>query len=154
MANTNKNETIEALTAPIFALREKELFASLGTDIKQGLSAAEAAKRLASFGPNAIVQTEQTPAWKLFIRQFKSPLVVLLVVAAGASFAFQEWLDGTAIVVVIVINALIGFYMEFQAGRSMAALKKMVPVSAKVFRAGSLSEITIETLVPGDVVYL
>ncbi len=154
MANANKNEVLNKSDIPNWALPEGELFARLGADTVHGLSAAEAAKRLASFGPNAIVQTEQTPAWKLFLRQFKSPLVVLLVVAAGASFAFQEWLDGTAIVVVIVINALIGFYMEFQAGRSMAALKKMVPVSAKVFRVGNLSEITIETLVSGDVVYL
>jgi Ca2+-transporting ATPase len=80
--------------------------------------------------------------------------VVLLVVAAGASFAFQEWLDGIAILVVVFLNAIIGFYMEFQAQRSMDALKKMVSVFRKVFRAGSLSEINIETLVPGDVIYL
>ncbi len=154
MATATQKEVSTKSSELIWALPEGELFTRLAADTKQGLSAAEAAKRLESFGPNAIVQTEQTPAWKLFLRQFKSPLVVLLAVAAGASFAFQEWLDGIAIVVVIVINALIGFYMEFQAGRSMAALKKMVPVSAKVFRAGRLSEITIETLVPGDVVYL
>lgn len=154
MATATQKEVSTKSSKLIWALPEGVLFTRLAADTKQGLSAAEAAKRLESFGPNAIVQTEQTPAWKLFLRQFKSPLVVLLVVAAGASFAFQEWLDGIAIVVVIVINALIGFYMEFQAGRSMAALKKMVPVSAKVFRAGRLSEITIETLVPGDVVYL
>ena len=154
MAKTHQNGVLNQSDVPIWASREDELFARLGADIKQGLSAAEAAKRLESFGPNAITHAEQTPAWKIFIRQFKSPLVLLLVVAAGASFAFQEWLDGTAIVAVIFINAIIGFYMEFQAGRSMAALKKMVAVSAKVFRGGKLLEINLEKLVPGDVVEL
>ncbi len=154
MANTGKNELLNQSEVPIWASQDGELFARLDADIKQGLSAAEAATRLESFGPNTIAQAEQTPAWKIFLRQFKSPLVVLLVVAAAASFAFQEWLDGIAILVVVLINAIIGFYMEFQAGRSMAALKKMVAISAKVFRGGSLSEINIEMLVPGDVIYL
>jgi len=140
--------------ASYFASQEDELFTRLGADIKQGLSAGEAATRLETFGPNAIAQGKQTPAWKIFLRQFKSPLVLLLVVAAASSLAFQEWLDGIAILMVVLINALIGFYMEFQAGRSMAALKNMVAVTAKAFRVGSLSEIKLETLVPGDVIFL
>ena len=154
MAKINKNKLPNDSGDPIWASQEEALFAQLGTDIKQGLSAAQAASLLQSFGPNAIAYSDQTPAWKIFLRQFKSPLVVLLAVAAIASFAFKEWLDGFAILVVVFINTLIGFYMEFQAGRSMAALKKMVAISAKVFRGGSLSEINIENLVPGDVIYL
>ncbi len=124
MATATQKKVHTVSIEPIWALPDGDLFAHLGADIKQGLSAAEATKRLETFGPNAIVHTKQTPVWKIFLRQFKSPLVVLLVVAAGASFAFQEWLDGTAILVVVLLNALIGFYMEFQAQRSMAALKK------------------------------
>ena len=154
MIKVHKKEAINKLDIPSWASQEKELFTRLGVDIEQGLSVAEAATRLESFGPNTIVQDKQTPAWKIFLRQFKSPLVVLLVVAASASFAFQEWLDGAAILVVVFLNAGIGFFMEFQAGRSMAALKKMVAVSAKVLRGGSLKELNIEMLVPGDVIYL
>jgi len=154
MATATQKEILNKSDIPIWASREDELFSRLGADIKQGLSAAETAKRLESFGPNVIAHADQTPAWKIFLRQFKSPLVLLLAVATIASFAFQEWLDGIAILVVVFINTLIGFYMEFQAGRSMAALKKMVAISAKVFRGGSLSEINIENLVPGDVIYL
>ena len=154
MIKVHKKEASNKSNTPSWSSPEKELFTRLDVAIEQGLSATEAAIRLETFGLNAIVQDKQTPAWKIFFRQFKSPLVVLLVAAAGASFAFQEWLDGGAILVVVLINACIGFYMEFQAGRSMAALKKMVAVSAKVQRGGSLKEINIEMLVPGDVIYL
>lgn len=154
MEKNNNNGVLGESNIPAWALREDELFSRLGTDIVHGLSATEAAARLESVGPNVISQSEQTPAWVIFLSQFKSPIVVLLVVAAGLSFAFQEWLDGIAILVVIFINAIIGFYMEFQAQRSMDALKKMVSISVKVFRDGSLSEINSEMLVPGDVIYL
>lgn len=154
MEKNNINGVPGESNIPTWALREDELFSRLGADIVHGLSATEAAARLESVGPNVISQSEQTPAWVIFLSQFKSPIVVLLVVAAGLSFAFQEWLDGIAILVVIFINAIIGFYMEFQAQRSMDALKKMVSISVKVFRDGSLSEINSEMLVPGDVIYL
>ena len=154
MSSKNHHAVTSKSDGPHWASREDELFARLGADIKQGLSAGEAATRLKTFGPNAIAQGKRTPAWKIFLRQFKSPLVLLLVVAAGASLAFQEWLDGIAILAVVLLNAMIGFYMEFQAGRSMDALKKMVAVSTKVFRGGTLSEINSETLVPGDVIHL
>ena len=153
--DNNKQKTVPNQSeTPTFASQEDELFTHLGADIKQGLSAAEATKRLETFGPNAIARGKQTPAWKIFLRQFKSPLVLLLLVAAGSSLAFQEWLDGIAILAVVLINAIIGFYMEFQARRSMDALKKMVSISTKVFRGDSLSEINSEALVPGDVIYL
>lgn len=64
--------------------------------------------------------------------QFYNPMVVLLGVAAGLSYYFQEWLDAVAILVVLVVNALIGFYMEWQANRSMNALKNLSSVPAKV----------------------
>ena len=78
----------------------------------------------------------------------------LLIVASGLSFFFQEWLDGSAIVVVILINAIIGFYMEYQAERSMEALKKLSILSSKVIRNGAMTEINAEELVPGDLVFL
>ncbi len=141
-------------SVPVHALPESELFIQLGADTALGLSQNEATERLASFGPNAISREEKEPAWLIFLKQFKSPIVLLLVVAAGLSFAFQEWLDGIAILVVIFINAVIGFYMEYQAERSMEALKKLTSFSAKVLREGKLVEISSEEVVPGDVIYL
>lgn len=140
--------------APVHTLQEVDLFARLDADTNSGLSQKEAAERLAAYGRNAISREESEPAWLIFLKQFKSPIVLLLVVAAGLSFAFQEWLDGIAILVVIFINAVIGFYMEYQAERSMEALKKLTSIPGKVLREGKLVEIDSEEIVPGDVIYL
>jgi magnesium-transporting ATPase (P-type) len=73
MIKNNKYSVLGESGIPIWALREDELFPRLGADTVHGLSAAEAAERLESVGPNAISQSEQTPAWVIFLRQFKSP---------------------------------------------------------------------------------
>lgn len=120
----------------------------------KGLSSEEAQKRLYEFGRNIIKQEGKRNAFLIFVQQFNSPIVYLLLFAAGTSFFFKEWLDAIAILIVLLVNSLIGFYMEFQADRSMEALKKMSTVSAKVFRDGELTEINCEEIVPGDVIYL
>ena len=155
---TNSKDGIAPLpvekSVPAHTLPESELFIQLGADTESGLSHKEAAARLESYGRNAISHEESEPVWLIFLKQFKSPIVLLLVVAAGLSFAFQEWLDGIAIIIVIFINAVIGFYMEYQAERSMEALKKLTSIPAKVFREGKLLEVSSEEIVPGDVIYL
>ncbi|MBX9853407.1 MAG: cation-translocating P-type ATPase [Cytophagaceae bacterium] len=126
----------------------------LKVDLQRGLSEEEAKGLLEKYGPNAIESEKKKSIWKIFFFQFKSPMVLLLMVAAGLSFYFQEYLDGVAILIVILINALIGFYMEFQATRSMNALKKLVSVPAKVIRNGKLREIPSEGIVPGDILFV
>ena len=124
------------------------------TDEVRGLSQEEVAGRLEKFGGNSITHEKKKSLWMMLLRQFNSPIVYLLIFASGLSFFFQEWLDGFAILVVILINAIIGFYMEFQAERSMEALKKLSVLPAKVIRNGELSEINAEELVPGDLIFL
>lgn len=119
-----------------------------------GLNSDEVQNRLKTFGRNAITQEKKKSPWIIFIEQFKSPIVYLLIVAAGLSFFFQEWLDGIAILVVIFINALIGFYMEYQADRSMETLKKLSTIPTRVLRNGKIIEINSEEIVPGDVIFL
>ncbi len=126
----------------------------LKTDLEQGLTAHEVQVRAARYGLNAIADAKQRSALLIFLTQFKSPIVYLLVFAAGLSIYFEEWLDGGAILVVILINALIGFYMEYQASRSMDALKKLTVLPAKVMRGGVLNEIDSAAIVPGDVIFL
>ncbi|HLF62199.1 MAG TPA: HAD-IC family P-type ATPase [Saprospiraceae bacterium] len=135
-------------------IHQNRLNSPLAADIPVGLSHKEAIDLLATHGRNTISKTVAEPGWVLFVRQFKSPIVLLLVVASGMSFAFQEWLDGIAIIIVIVINAIIGFYMEYQAERSMEALKKLTSIPAKVLRDGKLMELNSEEIVPGDVIFL
>jgi Ca2+-transporting ATPase len=137
-----------------FALPAAEVLKQSGVDQHLGLSSSEVKKRLAQFGFNRIEQDKSDPWWKLLFDQFKSPLVLLLLVATGLSFFFKEWLDGFAIIVVILVNAAIGFSMEFQAGQSMKALKKLAAITSKVKRDSQTLQINAEEIVPGDLVFL
>ena len=133
---------------------KEDILREYESDPEKGLTPEEAALRLKSLGRNAISQDDKQSLWLIFLSQFNNALVYMLIAAAGLSFFFQEWLDGSAILVVILINAIIGFYMEFQAGRSMDALKKLSILPAKVIRNGATAEINAEELVPGDLVFL
>ena len=123
-------------------------------DLLNGLTESEALRLQKEFGYNKIETENHHSLWKILLGQFKSPIVCILLFAASMSFYFNEWLDGIAILVVIFINAAIGFYMEFQADRSMEALQKLSVVLSKVIRDGKLKEINSEQIVPGDLVYL
>jgi Ca2+-transporting ATPase len=135
------------------AIEPEVVLTALQSDAANGLTSAEAQKRLKN-GANKIEAKKDKSIWLIFLGQFKSPIVWLLVFAAGLSFYFGELLDGIAILIVILINALIGFYMEYQAERSMNALKKLSAVPAKVQRNGKLEEINAEEIVPGDIIYI
>ncbi len=125
----------------------------LNSNTEQGLSIDEAKERLELHGLNTIAEAKTVSPFKILANQFKSPIVFLLLFAAGMSFWFKEWLDGTAILLVLVINAAIGFYMEFKAQKSVMALKKLSSIPAKVLRDGKLFEINAEEIVPGDIVF-
>ncbi|WP_136667955.1 cation-translocating P-type ATPase [Flavobacterium sp. H122] len=120
----------------------------------KGLTSEEALDRLEQFGRNSIHSENGKHPLKMLIAQFTNLMVYLLLFAAGLSFWFQEYLDAVAIILVLLINAVIGFWMEFQADRSMNALKKMAGVPAKVIRNGSLMEIPSEEVVPGDLLFI
>jgi len=147
MENTKVNKAA-------FAIDTQEILLELNTNADNGLTSTEAQKRFLINGANKIEEEKSKSLWLIFLSQFTSPIVWLLIVAAGLSFYFQEWLDGLAIIVVIIINAIIGFYMEYQAERSMNALKKLSSVPAKVLRDGKLIEINAEEVVPGDIAYI
>ena len=146
--------SIETLKQPFHNKSQDDLLREFLSDSEKGLTPEEAVSRLEALGRNAIEEEKKKGLWLIFLSQFTNVLVYLLIVAAGLSFFFKEWLDGGAILVVILINAIIGFYMEYQAERSMAALKKLSLLSAKVIRSGTTTAINAEELVPGDLVFL
>lgn len=125
----------------------------LNSHTEEGLAIDDAKQRLEHYGLNAIEEAEAISPFRILINQFKSPIVFLLFFAAGMSFWFEEWLDGFAILLVLIINAAIGFYMEFKAHKSVKALKKLSSIPAKVLRSGKLNEINSEEIVPGDIVF-
>jgi Ca2+-transporting ATPase len=127
---------------------------TLGTSVERGLSAAETRGRLRHYGPNRLVQTERRSGWRILWDQFASLIVGLLVVAAAVAFAFDEVVEGFAIVGVIFINAAIGFVTERRAVRSMEALRELGHTESTVRRGGSVLTLPASFIVPGDIMVL
>lgn len=136
------------------SISQNDIAKLFDTNTETGLNSDEAQNRLKTFGKNVISQEEKKSSWMILVEQFKSPIVYLLFTAAGLSFIFQEWLDGIAISIVIFINTLIGFYMEYQADRSMETLKKLAIIPTRILRNGKITEINSIEIAPGDIVFL
>jgi Ca2+-transporting ATPase len=119
-----------------------------------GLSTAEASARLLRWGRNEIPQPAGPGVWTVFVRQFASPLIYVLVVAAGLSAWLGEWADAAFIALVLLLNAGIGTAQEHRAQRSAAALRQMVTTGTDVIRDGDVVEVDATALVVGDVLLL
>ncbi len=130
----------------------KDVAQRLEVSVDQGLEPREVERRRERYGPNRLRSAGRKSIWQILLEQFKSLIVGLLAVAAVLSFAFGDWVEGIAVAVVILINALIGFVTEYRAVRSMEALQELGSVSAKVRRQGQAHEIPAGELVPGDVI--
>ena len=130
------------------------VFERLQADPAQGLTPAEASRRPAQYGQNALSQSQQHSAWCILIAQFRSLIVALLVAATVIAFAMRDHIEGVAILVVNVINGAIGFLTEWKAERALSALQKQAVPIAHVIRNGTASEIPAAELVPGDLVVL
>ncbi|MEX6724571.1 cation-translocating P-type ATPase [Parapedomonas caeni] len=119
-----------------------------------GLSTAEAQARLARDGANRLPHKPPPGLVRLFGRQFLSPLIYLLLAAAGVSILLGDWTDAGFILVVLSLNAGIGAFQEWQAGDSAAALQRMIRLAARVRRDGRLADVPADQLVAGDIVLL
>ena len=142
-----------AVDASLHRLAPAEVYAAAGSS-PQGLSSAEAARRLAESGPNAIRTIRGTPLWKKFLANFTHLMALLLW--AGGAMAFVGGMPqlGWAIWGVVVVNAVFAFWQEFRAERATEALRRLLPRTARVVRDGREALIPAEGLVPGDVIVL
>lgn len=122
--------------------------------IKSGLSDQESEKRLEEFGPNSLKEKAKKPAWKLFLGQFQDFMIVVLLVAALISGVAGEWTDSIIILIIVVLNAILGFIQEYRAEKAMESLKKMSEVQVQTKRNGQIKKIPSHLLVPGDLVFL
>ncbi|MCW6512662.1 cation-translocating P-type ATPase [Lichenifustis flavocetrariae] len=120
----------------------------------KGLTREVAAARLTSDGPNALTDGSKVSALHLVITQFKSVIIWILIAASVVSATLGEWVDAAAILAIVVLNAGIGFYQEYSAERSIAALKTMTAPHAKVRRDGAVRTIVASEIVVGDVLIL
>ena len=150
-------------TAPSIAAQPKgkawhsqsaeEVLAQLGS-AATGLSAQEAAHRLAINGPNELKEGKRIGSLHIFLGQFKSVIIWILIVAGVISGLLGEVVDAIAILAIVVLNAVIGFYQEFKAEKSIAALKKMTAPQAKVLRDGKITSIPASGIVSGEILAL
>ncbi len=129
------------------------LFHQFNSEIK-GLSQAEAEKRISEFGPNALEEKKKKPAWLLFLGQFKDFMILILAAAAIISGIVGDLTDTIIILVIIVLNAVLGFVQEYRAEKAMESLKKLTETQTKVIRDGQSMTVFSRELVPGDVVIL
>lgn len=136
------------------ALQANAALAHLGCDPGTGLSATGVAQRMAEHGLNALPEAAQRSVFLLLLTQFKSPLIYILFVAAALAGAIGYWGDAVVILGVVVANALIGTYQEGRAEKSMAALRRLSTLQARVLREGAEQTLAARDLVPGDILLL
>ncbi len=135
-------------------LSAAEVAEALGTDIKGGLTTAEAGLRLDKLGPNELREKKGRGPLAIFLEQFKGLIIWVLIAAALVSGFLKEWVDALAILAIIILNAVLGLIQEYRAERSLAALKRLSAPSAKVFRDAAPALLPARELVPGDLIEL
>ena len=137
----------------------EDVTSAFGTDANKGLDRDEIQSRLGKYGRNTLVQKKQRSFISMFIAQFKSFLIILLIIAAVISGIMgirtgEGLLDTYIIIGILLLNAFIGAYQEFKAQKSLESLKKMAAPVAKVIRNGEPMVVNVEEVVPGDLVEL
>ena len=135
-------------------LEKEDLLNDLKTDLDVGLTQAEAEQRLAKHGPNELVDRGVTSPWRILWEQLTAIMVVILIIAAVISAFIGDFKDAIAILVIVILNAVLGFTQEYRAEKAMAALKRLAVPNVKVRRDGQVREISAKDLVPGDIVLL
>lgn len=136
-----------------WSLQIPEVIASFNSG-PNGLTQEEAAKRLAQYGPNELVEKEKISPWKIFLEQFKSILIIILLIAIVLSAIVGDIKESIVIAIIVIMASGLGFIQEYRAERAIEALKKMAAPLASVIRDGREKEIPAKELVPGDIIFL
>ena len=142
-----------SLTSLYWSHNVEDLLASLGSS-RQGLDKEAALQRLDEIGYNLLQEKEKTAPLKIFLGQFKSPIVLILLFATAVSMFVQEWVDAVIILAIVLGSALLSFYQEYNASNAVQKLKARVSIKTLVLRDGQKTEIPSEEIVPGDIVLL
>lgn len=137
-----------------WTLSEQEIADHLKTDLHSGLKSEEIAMRRKQHGYNELPEPKKISLFKLLLAQFSSFIILVLIAAAIIAGILGEWVDATAIGVIVLLNGIIGFFQEYRAEKSIALLRKMANPTSKVVRGGILQNISSRELVPGDLLLL
>ena len=136
------------------SLAPEQLEAHLETDLDKGLTNEQVAERIRKTGPNEIPKEKAPGLFRILLNQFVDPVILILLGAAVVAYLFEDSWQGTAILVVIVISAAIGFFMEARAYSTLEALRKLGQSRTRLIRSGKVKSAQIAGLVPGDLVLL
>ena len=131
-----------------------ELVKQLNSNKTDGLTESNITTARQKDGRNILKATNSINLFKILLGQFTSPLVLILIVAASISFYLAQFRDGSILLAIVVVNAMIGFYQEWKSENILASLKSLVVDTCNVIRNGTIVEILVEELVPGDIVKL
>ena len=140
-------------TEEILSLPSDELLSRLST-LSTGLTSEEAARRLEIYGTNEIARTRKRSAPLEFLFHFRSPVTIILIIAAIVSGFLGEPLDAGIIIIIVLVSVILDFTQEYRAGRAAEALRKRVATTATTLRDGTKQDIEISELVPGDIIQL
>lgn len=137
----------------------KEVLKEQDVDAEQGLSGAQAARRLEEHGKNKLVESKKVPLWKRLLEQLADPMIIILIAAAAVSgitavYAGESFADVIIILAVVIINAVLGVVQESKAEAAIAALQEIAAATSKVVRDGQQITVRSEELVVGDVILL
>lgn len=144
----------QSAKTPWHCVSRDEVLQRLGVSA-DGLSTEEASKLLATHGPNVLLkQTKPLRPWAIFFAQFNSILIWILIAASVVSGFLGDAIDAVIILAIVFLNAIVGFYQEFSAEKSIAALMRMTAPQAKVWRDGAVTTIASAEVAPGDILEL
>jgi Mg2+-importing ATPase len=140
-------------TAEVLSLSTDEFLTKMETSTA-GLSTEEAAKRLETYGTNEVTQKRKRSAFIEFLMHFRSPVTMILIIAAIVSGITGDWREAAIIIIIVLVSVILDFTQEYRAGKAAEALRKRVATTATVLRNGAKQDIEISELVPGDVIQL
>src|SRR6187551_968854 len=141
------------LDIPYWSQDAAAVSAALGSS-PGGLSSERAAAQLRLVGPNSVEDASHLSALRLLLRQFESPLVLILIFAAVISLALQQWVDSAIILAVVLGSTLLGFFQEYRASAAVDQLKRRLALTCRVMRDGIERTVPATIIVPGDLVLL
>ncbi|MBW2674009.1 MAG: cation-transporting P-type ATPase [Deltaproteobacteria bacterium] len=136
-----------------YRMKVQEVLDDLHTTAN-GLETDEAARRIDQYGKNELTAKIEVPRWMLFVSQFKDLLVIILMVAAAISLIIGSLRDAVVMIIIVLVNASIGFLQEYKVSKILESLKTLIQSPARALRGGELTEVPQDQLVPGDIIRL
>jgi Mg2+-importing ATPase len=138
---------------PFWSISDTELLGNFKSSLT-GLTSDDAKKRIIQYGANRLKPQKRADAFTLLISQFKSPIILILLFATGLSVFLHDPADALIILLIVLVSGLLGFWQEYSASNAVEKLLAIVQINAAVIRDGNQLEISIEDIVPGDIIFL